>query len=257
MSQDAAFYPGGSTPALARPRSEAELVAVLRRCARVLPIGSQSSVTGGATPAGEVALSLSRMDAIVGIEMDAVRAQAGVVLSELQLFLRRQGAYFPPVPAYEGPQIGGAIATNAAGPATFKYGTTRDWVRGVRVVLANGEVVDVERGECTAHPDGFFEIEGRGATMRVPVPTYRMPDVPKRSAGYHAAPGMDLVDLFVGSEGTLGVITEALLGIVRPVPLVAAAFVPCESEAGALRLARALREAGLRARDANGPGGWT
>src|SRR5207247_4941426 len=106
---------------------------------------------------------------------------------------------------------GGVVATNAAGAATFKYGTTREWVRALTVVLANGEVLDIERGETTASRDGFFDVVLSDRTARIPVPPYRMPDVPKRSAGYFAAPSMDLIDLFIGSEGTLGVITAVTL----------------------------------------------
>ena len=80
------------------------------------------------------------------------------------------------------------MATNAAGAATFKYGTTRDWVRRLTVVLASGDVLDLTRGETRAHPDGYFEVLAPGGARRVPVPSYRMPEVPKCSAGYFAAP---------------------------------------------------------------------
>jgi D-lactate dehydrogenase (cytochrome) len=92
------------------------------------------------------------------------------------------------VPTFTGAFAGGIVATNAAGAATFKYGTTRDWVRALTVVLAGGEVLDVVRGETTAGPDGFFEIVLSGHAVRLRVPGYRMPDVPKLSAGYFAAP---------------------------------------------------------------------
>ena len=85
-----------------------------------------------------------------------------------------------------------------------------------------------------AHPDGYFEVETAAGVVRVPVPSYVMPDVPKRSAGYFAAPGMDLIDLFIGAEGTLGVIVEATLGIVTPAPATCLALVPFADDAHAL-----------------------
>ena len=75
------------------------------------------------------------------------------------------------------------IATNAAGATTFKYGSTRDWVQGLTVALASGRVLDLERGQAYAHSDGYFEIVDDGHITRIPVPSYQMPDVSKRSAG--------------------------------------------------------------------------
>src|SRR3569832_823140 len=146
------------------------------------------------------------------------RAGAGVPRSGLQDALARAHRWYPPVPTFTGAFVGGIVATNAAGAATFKYGTTREWVRALTVVLANGAVLDIERGRIRAHADGFFEIVLSNRTVRVPVPRYPMPDVPKVSAGYFGAPGMDLIDLIIGSEGTLGVITEVSLRVLPARP---------------------------------------
>jgi D-lactate dehydrogenase (cytochrome) len=213
-----------------------------------LPIGAQSSVTGGATPFGAMVLSTANMTAIRQIDHEHVRAQAGVLLGTLQAALARDGRYYPPVPSYTGPSVGGVLATNAAGPTTWKYGSTRDWVDALTVVLATGEVLDVERGQCIAHPDGYFEIESAVGIRRVPVPTYHMPNVAKRSAGYFAAPQMDLVDLFVGAEGTLGIITEGTLRVVTPAPRVCVASIACGSDAQALALTAQLRDASTETR---------
>ncbi len=244
--EDAAHFPGGHAAGVVVPRSEAEVAAILREHRRVLPIGAQSSVTGGATPRGEVVLSTSRMAAILEIGDDVARVQPGLPLVTLKDTLAAQGRYYPPAPTYDGAFVGGTISTNASGAATFKYGSTRTWVRALTVVLASGEVLDIERGTVQAHPDGFFEVETSSGVLRVPVPSYRMPDVPKRSAGYFAAPGMDLIDLFIGSEGTLGVIVEATLGIVTPAPATCLALVPFSSEARALEVVADLRERSQR-----------
>ncbi|GAC1623585.1 MAG: FAD-binding oxidoreductase [Ktedonobacteraceae bacterium] len=245
---DAAYYPGGNASLLVRPHNEFELANIVRRYPRILPIGVQSSLTGGATPMGEVVLDLSRLASILEIRHDSVRVQAGLPLSVLQESLAREDKYYPPVPSYDGASVGGTIATNAAGPATFKYGSVRTWVQAISVVLASGEVLDLERGQCLASPAGYFEIEGAAGVMRIPLPTYSMPHVPKCSAGYYAAPGMDLLDLFIGSEGTLGIITEATLRIVTPAPALCLAFIPCVSEARALEMTQKLRALSLETR---------
>jgi len=238
---DAAHVPGGFTRGIAFPRTAAEVAAVVSSASTVLPIGAQSSLTGGATPRGEVVLSTRALtDLAIDHQRGLVRVGAGVPLSVLQATLATRGLWYPPVPTYDGAFVGGTVATNAAGAATFKYGTTRQWVSGLTVILANGRQLSIDRGDVVAGAEGFV-IDVEGETLRVPVPRYSMPDVPKLSAGYFAKPGMDLVDLFVGSEGTLGVIVDVTLRVIaRPPRMVA--LVLCADEQQAVGLTRALRE---------------
>jgi D-lactate dehydrogenase (cytochrome) len=233
--------PGGFAAGVGFPKDEREVAALVASAARVLPIGAQSSLTGGATPRGDIVIStraLARIDRPAG---GLVRVGAGVPLVELQRTLAATGLYYPPVPTFDGAFVGGTISTNAAGAATFKYGSARRWVEALHVVLADGSMLDLHRGDVVASRDGWFEIERvSGEIARVPVPTYEMPDVPKLSAGYFARPGMDLVDLFVGSEGTLGVVAEATLRVI-PLPRRCAALVTCASSDQAVALTAALR----------------
>jgi D-lactate dehydrogenase (cytochrome) len=212
----------------------------------VLPVGAQSSLTGGATPRGDIVLSTR---ALTTIDVRSVRRQPGkpatvrvgpgVPLSNLQRTLAPLGLYYPPVPTFDGAFVGGTLSTNAAGAATFKYGSARRWVEELTVVLADGSVLRVARGE-------------QKAAAVVPVPTYVMPDVPKLSAGYYARPEMDLVDLFVGSEGTLGVIVEAMLRVI-PLPRKCAVLITCTSDAQAVAVTAALREQAAIAWRGEGP----
>jgi D-lactate dehydrogenase (cytochrome) len=239
--EDAAHYPGGHAVELVTPTSEAELADTLRTATSVLPIGAQSSLTGGATPMGDTIVSTARLNQIDSPEASSVRVGAGVPLSVLDATLGEAGRYYPPLPTFMGAFVGGTIATNAAGAATFKYGTTRSWITSITVMLASGEVLDIERGQVHAHPDGHFEIGLSTGTVRVPVPSYRMPDVAKLSAGYYAARGMDLIDLFIGSEGTLGIVTAATLRILPVRPAFCLTFVPFRDRHVALGLVGELR----------------
>ena len=137
------------------------------------------------------------------------------------------------------------MATNAAGPATFKYGSTRRWVQGLTVVLPDGTVLDLRRGEVQAHPEGYFVVDDGAGRRRIPIPTYRTPDLPKCSAGYFAGPEMDLVDLFVGSEGTLGVVTTVTFAVVPARPATCSVWVPVRAERDALDLVSELRRDAL------------
>ena len=240
--EDAAHFSGGHARELVTPRSEADLAEVVRTARTVLPIGAQSSLTGGATPMGETIVSTRRLTGIEMIGADRVRVGAGMTIDALNRVIEAAGRYYPPSPTFSGACIGGTVATNAAGAATFKYGTTRDWVDAITVVLPSGDVLDIARGATRAR-DGRFRLELGAGPIAVRVPEYRMPASPKLSAGYFAAPGMDLIDLFIGSEGTLGIVTAVTLRVLPVRPAMCVALVPFQSEAAALQFAGAVRGA--------------
>ncbi|MCC7417099.1 MAG: FAD-binding oxidoreductase [Acidobacteria bacterium] len=251
VMQDAARFPGGHAAGLASPASEGEIAALLREEAAVLPIGAQSSLTGGATPMGEVVIGTARLDRVLEIGEGWVRVQPGVTIAELDEALAPRRAFYPPAPTFAGATIGGTVATNAAGAATFKYGTTRDWVEALTVVLSSGDVLDLRRGEARARA-GRFDLKLGAGTIRIEVPRYRMPALPKLSAGYFAAPDMDLIDLFIGAEGTLGIVTEITLRTVpdRPAACLAlASFANREAALGCVATLRREAAATWRTRD--------
>jgi D-lactate dehydrogenase (cytochrome) len=238
---DAAHVPGGSATAVAFPRDSAEVAHLLRANAVVLPVGAQSSLTGGATPRGGVVLSTRHLNSVERVGHDRVRAGAGATLTALQQVLSSHRLYYPPVPTFEGATVGGTIATNAAGAATFKYGSTRPWVEWLEVVLAGGSVLQLRRGDVVAR-DGILEIESdHGEITRVPLPRYTTPRVAKHSGGFASSPALDAIDLFIGSEGTLGVIVQAELRVIAQPERTLALF-PCASDAMAIAITTDLRE---------------
>jgi len=245
--EDAAHYPGGHAAGVVFPRTTADIADALSVATSVLPIGAQSSLTGGATPMGELIVATSRMTRVIERSADRITVEAGLTVAALQEILGATGGWFPPAPTFTGACAGGIVSTNAAGAATFKYGSTREWVDGLVVVLGDGSVLDVKRGEHRAH-DGVITVQTARGRTSIPVPRYVMPEVSKRSAGYYAAPEMDLIDLFIGAEGTLGVIAQVTFRILSPVPQSALALIPCTSEPQALELVIALRNASLETR---------
>lgn len=241
--EDAAHFPGGRADGIARPRTEGEVAGLLMAATHVLPIGAQSSVTGGATPTGGLLLSTERLTSIQESGQQHFHVGAGLPLDTLQKLLNERGLWYAPAPTYTGAFMGGVVATNAAGAATFKYGTTRAWVDGMTIVLPCGHVLDLARGEVQADPDRGFEIVCSHGTRRFRPGTYVMPHVPKCSAGYFAAPGMDLIDLFIGAEGTLGVIVNIIIRVLPALSATALALVPMRSEHDGLALVHELRAA--------------
>jgi D-lactate dehydrogenase (cytochrome) len=156
--------------------------------------------------------------------------------------------FYPPDPTEMSATIGGTVATNASGARTFKYGPTRNYIRRLRMALASGAVLDITRGAAHAADDGMVHIP-RGIIAKagdvpeaIPVPSYAMPPT-KHCAGYYAAPHEDLIDVFIGSEGTLGVITEVEIEVLvrRKERLSVMAFF--DSEAQALEFVENMRAA--------------
>jgi D-lactate dehydrogenase (cytochrome) len=237
---DAAHVPGGTAGGVLFPADVDEVAAAVSTATRVLPVGAQSSLTGGATPRGDVVLSTRRLSHVHEPAENTVRVGAGVPLAGLQQFLAARGLYYPPVPTFDGAFVGGTVATNAAGAATFKYGVTRDWVAGLTVVLADGSILELARGDVRASDDGSFEVDTTRGLIQVAIPTYQVPRLPKVSAGYFTEPHLDLVDLFVGSEGTLAVIVDVTLRVKRR-PVRCVALIACSSEEQAIDVATALR----------------
>ena len=207
---DASFIREGYAERVVLPESVAEVSEILAAANRdhvaVTVSGAGTGTVGGRVAFGGIVLAtdkLNRIKSIVREERYAV-VEAGVILSDLQRAVDQEGLLYPPDPTERGCFIGGTVATNASGARTFKYGPTRRYIRRLKIVLASGEVVDLRRGEVRADPDRRIRI----GAIEAKLPSYRMPATRKNASGYFVAPDMDAIDLFIGSEGTLGVVCE-------------------------------------------------
>lgn len=123
---------------------------------------------------------------------------------------------FHPDPTESSASIGGMTACNASGACSFAYGATKKHINSIKVVLADGDTLTLKRGENRASARNFQLTTDQGRIISGSLPSYSAPEV-KCAAGYAIAPDMDLIDLFIGSEGTLGIITEIEL-LLSPAP---------------------------------------
>ena len=209
---DASFIREGHADRVALPETVEEVSEILAAANRdrvpVTVSGAGTGTVGGRVAFGGIVLATDKLNHIKSIvhEQGGGHAvvQAGVVLSDLQRAVDQEGLLYPPDPTERGCFIGGTVATNASGARTFKYGPTRNYINRLKVVLASGEVLDLRRGEVRADANGTIRL----GTIEVQLPQYRRPATRKNATGYFVVPSMDAVDLFIGSEGTLGVICE-------------------------------------------------
>ncbi len=185
---------------LSVPREGSELVdALVRARAARTPVtlaGAGSGLTGARVAQGGLVISLEKFRRL-DVEKGAAWAGAAVSLVELGQALARTGQFFAPDPTEWTASIGGVVATNASGSRSFRYGSARQHVLALKVALMDGSVREFARGE----------------TVDFEVPAIPLPATTKYTAGYRLHPGMDWIDLFCGSEGTLGVILEAKLAL--------------------------------------------
>lgn len=213
--------PGGHAEQLFVPETADEVAAVLRQAseagASVTISGARTGTVGGAVPFGGYVVSLERLNKIKSIDRETMTAtvEPGVLLADLQKAVEAEGLYYPPDPTEWSCQIGGTVATNASGARSFKYGATREFVSALTVVLADGDVLKLGRGEVFSNADGRVELTTEsGRKISAKVPTYKRPNVRKNVSGYFNDMPLDAIDLFIGSEGTLGVIIEIELRLV-------------------------------------------
>ncbi len=250
---DASNLAGGHAERVCLPADSREVSEVLIEATRtatpVTIAGAGTGVTGGRIAFGGGVLAMERMAALHEISGQVARVQAGVRLDQLQAAVAQRGLFYPPDPTEWSCQMGGTVATNASGARTFKYGTTRDYVNALEVVLATGELLRLRRGEFRFDEAGQLSLPlASGRTIDVTLPSYRMPATRKHAAGYYVAPQMDAIDLFIGSEGTLGVITEIELRLLPQPENVLAGIVFFEQENDLLALVAQARAASLATR---------
>ncbi|OVE80253.1 hypothetical protein BVY01_00530 [bacterium I07] len=279
---DESRFPGGCIDELVFTNSEKQIIDALNRAsAQDLPVTVSAGRTGivaGAVPLGGILISLENMRKWYGVRWNdetgkwCVRLQPGISLDTLQenldqgIFERIPGKngstndnspvdtawekfksesanwFYPVDPTEKSAHLGGTVATNASGARSFKYGQTREHITGLRVILMDGTVLDLQRGQYIAQAGDSFIIEGNTAPINLPVPFYHAPVV-KNAAGYFSSHPMDLIDYFIGSEGTLGVLSAIEISLERKPEFKLCGIAFFEEEKDAIHFVQLLREA--------------
>ena len=264
----------GCADSISFPGSEDELRTHLLWLAEqrvmVTTQGARTGITGGATPNGGHVLNLSRMNKVLALrhatdgEYFILTVQPGVLLSEVQqgaakkqfdssgwteeslraldeLVAMPGGYMFAPDLTEVSASIGGLVACNGSGARSFLYGATRAHVERVKGFLADGTPIELERGKHKTDGRSFELILEGGRIIKGQVPNYGMPAV-KNAAGYFAEDDMDILDVLVGSEGTLAVFSEIDIRLIPAPPAIwgITAFLP--DEGSALTFVESARE---------------
>ena len=271
LSDESRFV--GEAASISFPKNEDEIKEIVHEVNKQhLPMtiqGARTGISGGAVPFGGHVMNLSKMERITGMTYDAQKntyvlsVQPGVRLSQIQKVLREkvfntegwstasikaleqfqkdsQQYYFASDITETSASIGGMVACNASGARSYMMGAARNFVEEIHLVLADGAGLRLTRGVDKAQGRHFQLKTEDGRLIRGELPDYALPDV-KNTAGYFTGEDMDLIDLFIGSEGTLGIITEIKISLTPKAPFIwgVMAFFSCEVKA--LQFVNAVR----------------
>ncbi len=211
--KDASNYSGGCADEVIIPETSQELVQFLKSNDRPITIaGAGTGLTASRIPESGIIISLEKFNTVGNIENSAIDVGPAVSLKALQTHLLSTPFYYPPNPTESLASIGGTVATNASGSRSYKLGVTRNYVLEMDLALANGKTVTLTRGQTVDEPLTLDD----GSKITFPKITYESPHF-KNAAGYYVHPGMDWLDLFIGSDGTLALVTRIRLKLLlRP-----------------------------------------
>jgi len=204
---------------------------------------ARTGLTGGGVPQTGVLISTERLDKIITIDLINKTAllEPGVRLQNFHDELKQHNLMYPSNPTETWSTIGGNVANNASGAKTFKYGATRSFVNYLEIVLPDGDELHLKRGEYFAKGSEAELTTVSGNKINFSIPNIRIPNSTKNAAGYYLRPDMDLIDLFIGSEGTLGIIKLIGLDLLHQSEEVLSAIVFFDDYNNLLNFAEYLR----------------
>ena len=252
---DAANY-WGNCRAVYFPETHDDIIEIVKEAnsnkTEITVAGNRTGLTGSGVPISGIVISTEMLNRIIEINKDKKYAivQPGVLLSELQSKVSAQGLLYPPDPTETNCFLGGTVATNASGSKSFKYGATRNFVQELKIILPDSEELNLVRGENFANGNNLALKTESGKDIIIDLPNYKMPST-KNAAGYFCKPNMDAIDLFIGAEGTLGIVSEIKIRLIDKPENILSAVIFFNDENNALNFIDDLREQSLISRKQN------
>ncbi len=263
----------GNAESIAFPKTENEIISSVKEMSQkgiqITTQGARTGLAASAVPYSGHIINLSKMNKVTGARYEVhkdrffLKVQPGLLLSELRKYLTNKSFitndwdnqsiealnhmeknqwFYSTDPTETSASMGGIASCNASGAKSYRYGSARDHITKLRVVLSDGDVLNIKRGQYIAEDNKFNLTTDSGLMIQGELPKYKMPDVKKNTSGYFNMPGMDMIDLFIGSDGTLGIISEIEIELskTQEVNWGVTIFMPDEDKA--LDLVRALRQ---------------
>jgi D-lactate dehydrogenase (cytochrome) len=261
----------GKADSISFPCSEKEIIDIIlflnKDKTKVTIQGARTGITAGAVPEEGHILNLKKMNRITGLRYEKghffLSVQPGVLLTDVRKAIAKKDFdtsgwsqesietlrkmktagdfFFPPDPTETTASIGGMVACNASGARSFYYGPTRKYVEGLSVILADGSTIRLKRNIQKSNGYSFCLKTDTGRLIQGKVPKYCMPNV-KNASGYFAEGNMDLIDLFIGSEGTLGIASEIEIRLLKKPKYTWGGMFFFQQEENAVKFVRLLRE---------------
>lgn len=176
--------------------------------------GARTGLTGASIPLEGAIISMEKFERFLNLDTlhKTVLVQANCTIAQLENEIQTLNLFYPPNPTEKNSSLGGNVSTNASGSRTFKYGPTRNWISALKIVLPQGDILLIKRGTHFAK-NFVLEFSTDSKNYQLLLPDIKILKV-KNSAGIICYKNMDLIDLFIGSEGILGIVTEIELKLI-------------------------------------------
>ena len=235
----------GWAESISFPKNESEIIEVVKECNKTFTAitvqGGRTGIASGVVPEGGHIMNVSKMNKIISARYDDVEdsfyltIQPGLLLCQLRQYLLtgdleirnsdqvsmeamkhlKPGEWsFPPDPTEPTATIGGMVSCNASGARSYFYGATRKHINSLRMVIKDGSILTVRKEQYKAQGKNFVLIDEDGGEIKGVLPSYNIPNV-KDASSYYVKENMDMLQLFIGAQGTLGIISEIEIKLMR------------------------------------------